>query len=494
MIDFFTTNAWALEDMVYHQLLLLVERHLEGTKLDRNQVEDIAAARDARLDDRGAFKVAPPAGVAVVPITGVIAKYSSSVNGSSQPSGTSVEEIRGLLQRAVDDPTIKQIALLIDSPGGSVDGVPQLAGDILAARGKKPIVAIADDLMASAAYWLGSHADKVYATPGTRVGSIGVYSVLQDWSRKMQNSGVETIVLRAGKDKGIGAPGAPITDAQRQVVQDRIQDWYELFTSSVAAARGLDLDHVLSIAEGRTYRTELALQHGLIDGILSVGDALRVLATGNPNPAAVAASDQGEQVAVADDSTDSEETMSDTKNVSAAGPAPQVATAEDLTRLYPHLAEQLRVEGRNDGTNSERARVLSILGSCGVNQDKLGRELIQSGASRVDALEKINADLRDQQSKRLAQLRAEAPVVNGNNDPNAKGGNTAEEKPEEIAKLNELRAKAGGADDPRFEKLAAAAFAADPKLREEFTTAGEYAGFLMVEHQRQNSGIRRRGA
>ena len=96
------------------------------------------------------------------------------------------------------DPAVKAIVLSIDSPGGTVDGTDNLANAIFAARGKKPIVALGDGTLASAAYWIASGADQIFASDNSaKIGSIGVVATHEDYSRAEENAGVKVTEITA---------------------------------------------------------------------------------------------------------------------------------------------------------------------------------------------------------------------------------------------------------------------------------------------------------
>jgi len=124
-------------------------------------------------------------GIAVLPIFGVIAKRMNLLMEIS--GGTSTQLAQRDFQAAVSDPEVREIVLLIDSPGGEVSGIEQFANAISAARGVKPVTALIDGFGTSAAYWLASAASRVYvADQTTVVGSIGVVAQHMDSSSAMQ--------------------------------------------------------------------------------------------------------------------------------------------------------------------------------------------------------------------------------------------------------------------------------------------------------------------
>src|SRR5690606_37146136 len=133
--------------------------------------------------------------IAVVPVRGMIEHRSSFF--SEFLGGASIEALRAALRAALADPEVAAIVLDIDSPGGTVAGITELAAELRAARSVKPIYAVANTLAASAAYWLASQATEVVATPSATVGSIGVLVVHLDQSRALDQAGITPTIIAA---------------------------------------------------------------------------------------------------------------------------------------------------------------------------------------------------------------------------------------------------------------------------------------------------------
>ncbi len=270
LIRAITSAMWAIVPEVLDNLVAVVFRHSEGDKVSQAEVDAIVQSRSQgpdRGDPRGYSVIGS---TAVIPVGGVIAKHASMVNGSSQPRGTATDVLRRALVETENDDTVGSRLFLIESPGGTVDGVQALSDDIhaAAAGGGKPVWACFDDLGASAAYWIGSQASKVFAsTKTTEVGSIGVYCVVPDYSRAFENKGVKVNVVRSVPDKGAGIYGAPLTDAQKALFQERIDSLHRSFVEAVARGRGRSAEQAAAWATGKVWDASKALQMGLVDGI-----------------------------------------------------------------------------------------------------------------------------------------------------------------------------------------------------------------------------------
>lgn len=214
-------------------------------------------------------------GAAIIPLSGILAK-------SMQPfmalfGGTSTISAHRQFSMALNEGAVDRIVLLIDSPGGTVDGVQTFADAILAARGKKPIIALADGCMCSAAYWIGAAADRIYASSGTtQVGSIGVVAGHRDFSGAEAKAGIKTTEITAGKYKRIASNYSPLSADGRASIQDTVDYLYSLFVSHVAKARNVSENTVLSrMADGRVFIGQQAVAAGLVDGIRTLDQIIK---------------------------------------------------------------------------------------------------------------------------------------------------------------------------------------------------------------------------
>lgn len=217
-------------------------------------------------------------GVATVPLKGVLAPPTGFIAMLFDLENPLVTFERNL-KTALADPDVGAVLLDVDSPGGVVDGIPEAAATVRALRGSKPIVAVANTMAASAAYWLAAQADEVSVTPSGAVGSIGVYATHRDMSGAMKLMGVETTLISAGKYKLDGNPWAPLSDEAREHIQEDVDHFYGLFTKDVAKGRGVKQSDVKGgYGEGRVLNAEQALKANLVDRIETLGEASARLA------------------------------------------------------------------------------------------------------------------------------------------------------------------------------------------------------------------------
>jgi signal peptide peptidase SppA len=209
--------------------------------------------------------------IAVIPVHGAIVQRASQINICD--GGTSTQQISAALADASADDTVSQILLDIDSPGGSVYGVQELAAEIQQA--KKPVIAVANSLAASAAYWIGCAATEFYVTPGGEVGSIGVWQAHQDWSKAMEEEGVSITLISAGKFKVEGNPYQPLDAEAQSFMQSRVDDYYAAFTKGVAKGRKVGIDQVRNgMGQGRVLGADQAMSERMVDGIATFDDVV----------------------------------------------------------------------------------------------------------------------------------------------------------------------------------------------------------------------------
>ena len=216
-------------------------------------------------------------GVAVLPIHGHIQQRADIF--MSFFGGTSTEQFTREFRQAVASDDVAAIVLDIDSPGGTVAGVAELAAEIFAARGVKPIVAVANGLMASAAFWIGAAAGEIVATPSARVGSIGVFAVHVDNSEALEQRGLKVSLISAGKFKTDGNPFEPLSDSAREELQTSVDEVFDRFTRSVASSRDESVAAVRGerFGEGRLLTASDALRNGVVDRIATLDEVLRDL-------------------------------------------------------------------------------------------------------------------------------------------------------------------------------------------------------------------------
>lgn len=412
--DLFFMRPWAIKEDTLTAMAEILDRHIKGESLSKEAIEALK-----KKDNRTGAEYEVLNGVAMIPVYGVISKRASMIHDVSEGSGTSTEAIKKNLRAALADKDVTMIALDIDSPGGSVDGVPELSDFIFESRKKKKIYAFADGQMDSAAYWIGSAAEKIFATKSSEVGSIGVYSVVNDYSVLQHNRGVKTEVIKAGKHKAAGHPAKPLTEDDRAIIQEGVNDYYEMFVSAVARNRGIDQEEALQLATGRVFIGEKALEIGLIDGMGSIetffsGDAGGTSARAESNSSAREAKTETGTTGGNETLTiKQEEEAMDLKSL----------TAEELKMARPDLCVALVKEGREAGLKegreaaeaeaatakmAEKARVSEIL-----RKAKSIQHVEDAAIASIDSGDSVEAAEKSMKAAKLDKLQKTAPAAVG---------------------------------------------------------------------------------
>lgn len=208
--------------------------------------------RRGRIEIRG--------NVAIVPIHGTITPKANMFSALS--GGVSAELLTHNINTLTANEDIKFIVLDVDSNGGSVHGVAAAANAIRKARETKTVYAIAQFNMNSAAYWIASAAEKIFVTPTSVVGAIGVVSVLQFASDEDQK---RTIILRSTPGKLSINPFEPLSDKARKKLQSEIDTIHASFVEAVSLNRNISMSKANKLANGETKLGAEAVEAGLAD-------------------------------------------------------------------------------------------------------------------------------------------------------------------------------------------------------------------------------------
>lgn len=275
LVSEFLTTPWALMPERLQAMTTVLTRWSSDEPPSDETLFQLNADRVLR-DTRKQFAAANAgAGIAVLPLYGVVTQRGNMVDDISGPGSTSTQKFTSALRQVLADDTVGQILIDIDSPGGSVYGVAELATEIVKARAQKPVVAVANSLAASAAYWIGCSAGEFYVTPGGEVGSIGVWQAHFDYSKALEEEGVKPTLISAGKFKVEGNPYVPLDPEAQAFMQSRVDDYYNAFIKAVAKGRGVSVADVRDgMGEGRVLGADAALAAKMVDGVATFDDVL----------------------------------------------------------------------------------------------------------------------------------------------------------------------------------------------------------------------------
>ncbi len=218
-------------------------------------------------------------GLAVISIRGVLTKnpgFFQMLFG-----GTSTAMATRAVQTAGADPDVKNVLLIIDGPGGSVDGLAELGDAVWALRQEKRVIAQVSGMAASAHYYVASQAHQIFAHRMDMVGSIGTKMVLWDVSKAFEEAGIEPVVIATGEFKAAGEPGTVITDEHKEDFQRIVDAYFNDFVDMIARGRGMAKAKVREAADGRLFLADEAMGMGLINGIRTLDETVAKLTTAN---------------------------------------------------------------------------------------------------------------------------------------------------------------------------------------------------------------------
>jgi signal peptide peptidase SppA len=369
ILQAFAETPWAILPHMLATLSEIVQRHVTGEKLSAEEIE-------ARI--HGATR--PPErrvnSVAVLPLFGTIFPRANLMTDMS--GATSAETFGKKFAELLKDPNVGAIVIDVNSPGGAVYGIDEVSKQIFEARGQKPIVAVANHLMASAAYWIGTAADEVVITPSGDVGSVGVFAIHEDWSKALDEEGINVSLISAGKYKVEGNPYQPLGEEARAAIQASVDEVYDTFLEAVARNRGVGPAVVRNgFGEGRVVSAREAVKLGMADRIDTLEGTINRLLGNNVPAGASSAADTGiSEVA--------QEPSSDTK---------------------PHLQEA-------------RARLAQVGNKTLEGETKMLRELINKRAALVERAKEIVAladtedrDLNEDERKEFTEALDQADAL-----------------------------------------------------------------------------------
>jgi signal peptide peptidase SppA len=335
-------------------------------------------------------------GVATISITGPLLPTTDEFD-RVMLGATSLDEVRSTVESAAADPAVTSIVLNIDSPGGTVRGTPEAADAIYEASKVKPVRAHTSGTMASAAYWLGSQATSVSMTRSASVGSIGVMVPHIDQSKRAEMLGVKVELFTTGKFKAAGFPGTSLTESQRELIQERIDQVFGEFKSAVTRqGRKIPAEAM----QGQTFYGPQAESLGLATVVRSASQAGK--AGSSPLRAVDTAEDgMSEQVA----STPSEEVVASVETVVAEianEAAPSAPEGEQ------EAAPESAPEGETESAPADEPKdesATAIIGDLKATLASLQSELAELKANQLSIDEAVAA-----KAAAIASRSSSAPV------------------------------------------------------------------------------------
>ena len=276
----FSNTAWFIHPQKAEQIIAMLEFRAANGPMVRDPAAPLGSmplAAEPREQPESASNVH------VLRLHGTILPRTEGLDLSG-PGGASLETFQANFKQAAADQGARAIIIDVDSPGGQIDLVPETVAMINAAkRADRPIIAVANTMAASAAYWIASAADELVVTPSGLVGSIGVYMMHQDISQNLEMQGVVPTFIFEGARKVEGNPFEPLSDEARASLQSHVRTYYEMFTKDVAKSRGVSVSVVRAdpvkaeqhFGGGRAYPAKEAVALGMADRVATIEQTIQ---------------------------------------------------------------------------------------------------------------------------------------------------------------------------------------------------------------------------
>lgn len=275
----------------------------------------------------------------------------------------SYEGLAQQLRSAAADPRAKRILLDVNSPGGEAAGMTDIAALVRAIAAEKPVVAVANSMMCSAAYGLCAGATRIVTTDLGVVGSIGVVMMHADYSSALDKAGINVTLIHEGEHKVDGNPFEALPAAVRDDFQAECAKYYAAFVDCVHAGRPTLAKDAIRSTEARTYLGREAVEHGLADAVgtfdevldeLERGDGSRLVKPARSStstakteeaPVTIKASDKPAPPPATPAASDKTHTQADVDAAAASAAAAATATATAAGKAEGRAEERARVKG-----------------------------------------------------------------------------------------------------------------------------------------------------
>lgn len=323
VVQYVLETPWAIRPLALGAILDILAYRADGhTFTDEEMAERIGGAQAAQRKPQRAGSTA------VLPLYGPIFPRANLLTEMS--GGTSLQKWSAQFKAMDADSKISNIVLDVASPGGSVELVPETAEVIRSAS--TPVTAVANTQAASAAYWLAAQADEIVVTPSGEVGSIGVWTAHDDFSRHDRNLGVETTLISAGKYKTEANPWEPLGEEARAALQKAVDEFYGMFVDDVAKGRGTSTAKVIGgYGEGRMVLARDSVREGMADRVATLDQVISDLASNGGGTKAVLLGDDPAQVELwVTRHSDPDDTTA-TDDAAATPPEPDPQPEEGMT-------------------------------------------------------------------------------------------------------------------------------------------------------------------
>jgi protease-4 len=224
--------------------------------------------------------------IVIIEVEGML--LNAKTGGFLQAQENDVSLFAQQLKKAEKDPAVKAVVLRINSPGGTVSASDLMYDEVMRFKRqtKKIVVASAQDIAASGAYYVACSADKIVVQPTSVIGSIGVIFNTFDISGTLDKVGARTNVIKSGPLKDMASPFKPMADDERAVMQGMVNEYYARFKSIVQSNRKLDDTTLAAVSDGRVFTGSRSVELHLADQAGLLPDAIQLAKDLSHSPSA----------------------------------------------------------------------------------------------------------------------------------------------------------------------------------------------------------------
>jgi signal peptide peptidase SppA len=262
------SQLWAIQPEKLEAIMAFLQLKAEGKAVEAETLAGIQGQSAVTAARAQKVSSSSKGAVAVLPLYGLILHRGSAMGDISGPTATSTAKFLQQFRQAVNDPNVQAIVIDVDSPGGTVEGVDELASEIRGARSKKQVIAVSNCLCASAAYYIAASCSEVVVSPSSLTGSVGVYCAHEDDSKMLEDIGVKVTLISFGENKTAGNNYEPLSDTARADLQNMVNSFGEMFEKAVASGRKISQAKVhQSFGQGKVFTAKDAVSIGMADSI-----------------------------------------------------------------------------------------------------------------------------------------------------------------------------------------------------------------------------------
>lgn len=333
-------TKWAILPKTLDAIISIIERDNKASFQDFHRADRVAYSADLGEPVKNTEFATINGNTGIITIDGPLVPRAGMMQSVSAPELASYERISREMRILEENPKVKNILFVLDTPGGAVSGISELSQQIR--NSKKNTQGYVIGMAASAGYWLGSSVKKLYSSNIGEVGSIGVVAAMRDTREADAKNGVKTIeiVSSVSPNKRLD----PLTDAGRFEIQKVVDALGDIFVSTVAENRGVIRDTVLArFGAGGMLVASSALEAGMIDGITTLSNLIQ--------------QNNNESATTTTTFKLSEGNMAEDNSKPQAAQTPdKIASAEEFKQLNPSAYEEIL----SIGATRERERIQAI--------------------------------------------------------------------------------------------------------------------------------------